>query len=850
MLTLTTLKAMLGRKGNVIGALVAHTLAVSIMLGAILVLLSTFHGPGATDRLAATDLIVRPDLAAIFDSPEDSVPQGMHIRLSPVQIEVIDQVEGVDRVARDATFPAQLLDATGVPVVVSEKAVPRGQSWESAALTPFILLEGDAPESADEIVVDSQTAMAANLSVGEEARVVTNQSTRTYRVSGIALPESGNELVRQSSIFFAPGHADELSRAGDHADLLGVFVTDGWDVDAVADDIRRTTEGMDIQVLNGDDRAKADVTAGALDVTEFGVVLGVLCGFVGFVSIFVLSSTFGFSIQQREREIGLQRVIGYTPRQVGRMVLIEVLAIATVGSAIGLIAGTMLAHVFVWIATWFEKVPASFDVSFSALGAVIVLAASYGIAVLAAWMAGRRVARIQPIEALRNAAAPDTWIGWRRMLTGLCFIGGSVVSVALSTSLPPDAAIAMSLLVTALLTIGCAILGSSLVAPLVRLVSPFFQLGDRATGDVAVSNTRRMAARVASATTPVLLAVGFMTLMFGFTMTIETATIRITTEREQADIFALPTAHALPRDAKTRVASIPGVGETSAITSMPVSYAWTDSTMSADAVIIDPAAVETLENIAFSSGGLEGFGQGSVIISDMLDYSGTTGSVITVIMNDGSVMEFTVAGEATNLLGLGDILMTPADASALSVAMMPRAIAVSLLDDADPEVVMSGIEALSAQGYPLQALTHEEYVSGVRQSLQDDVWANYLIIGGAAAFGIVAVVNTLTMATSERAREFALMRLIGATRKQVLHVLTKEAAIVSVIGLVLGWGIAIASTVPVSIGLVGDVSVVRMPILPLLGTGLIVVAVIFAATLIPGSLALRRPPMTEIGSKE
>ena len=850
MLILTTLKSMLGRRGNVLGALVAHALAVSIMLGAILVLLSTFHGPGATDRLAATDLIVRPDLTAMFDSPEDSVPQGMHIRLSATQIDVIAQVEGVDRVVRDVTFPAQVLDAAGVPVAVSEQAVPRGQSWESAALTPFVLMEGNAPESVDEIVVDSQTAQAANLSVGGEARVVTNQFTRTYRVSGIALPGSGSDLDRQSSIFFAPAPADELSRSGGSADLLGVFVTDGWDVDAVADDIRRTSDGMDVQVLAGDDRAKADVTAGALDVTEFGVVLGVLCGFVGFVSIFVLSSTFGFSIQQREREIGLQRAIGYTPRQAGRMVLIEVLAIATVGSAIGLVAGTLLSQVFVWIAAWFDKVPESFSVSFSALGAAIVLAASYGIAILAAWLAGRRVAKIQPIEALRSAAAPGMWIGWRRLLTGLCFIGGSVVAVALSASLPPDAAIAMSLLVTALLTIGCAILGASLVAPLVRLVSPFFQTRARVTGDVAVSNTRRMAARVASATTPVLLAVGFMTLMFGFTLTIETATIRITTEREQAEIFALPMAHALPHGAETLVAAIPGVDRASAITSMPVSYAWSDSTMSADAVIIDPSAVETLEAMTFSSGGLEGFGRGSVIISNMLDYSGTTGSVISVIMNDGSIREFTVAGEATNLLGLGDILMTPTDASAVSVDMMPRAIAVSLLDDADPEAVISGIEALSAQGYPLQALTHDEYVSGVRQSLQDDVWANYLIIGGAAAFGIVAVVNTLTMATSERAREFALMRLIGATRKQVLQVLGKEAAIVSAIGLVLGWGIAIASTVPVSIGLVGDVSAVRMPILPLLGTGLIGVIVIFAAILIPGNLALRRQPMTEIGSKE
>jgi hypothetical protein len=86
MLVTTTLRSMMARKGNVLGTLTAITLAVGIMLGAILVLLATLSGPGEAVRLGATDAVVRPDLAAIFDTPEDSIPTGMSIRVPGEQV--------------------------------------------------------------------------------------------------------------------------------------------------------------------------------------------------------------------------------------------------------------------------------------------------------------------------------------------------------------------------------------------------------------------------------------------------------------------------------------------------------------------------------------------------------------------------------------------------------------------------------------------------------------------------------------------------------------------------------------------------------------------------------------------
>lgn len=850
MLLTTSLRNMLARRGNVMGTLLAMTLAVAIMLGAILVLLATLAGPGVTARLNATDLVVRPDLAAIFDTPEDSVPLGMSIQIPPEQVEAVRQVDGVERVVGDVTFSAQILLENGTPLTVSDDAVPRGQSWEAAVLTPFHIVDGREPQASNEVVLDIQTANAANVSLGQDVRILTNHSTASYQVVGIADTVGGTQLERQSSVFFAPETALALVNDHDSVDIIAVFIADGADVETMRKDIRAATEGLDLQVLTGPNRAKADATAGSMEVTELGVILGVMSGFVGFVAIFVMMSTIGFSIQQRAREIGLQRAIGYTPRQVRVMILIETLAIAVVGSVLGMLLGPFFARMFIRIGVRFGGVPENFTASFDPLGAVIVVGSALGIAMVAAWLAGRRTARIHPIEALRSASAPRNAIGWRRYIVGLAFAIGGVAAIAMSPSLPSEAAVAMSLLVTALLTIACSALGPRIVVPFARVIGRFARVGEHITGDLAASNARSMAGRVASTMTPVVVGVGFLALMFGFTATLETATTQITDGRERAAIHVVPVGDALPVDVADVLTAIPGVDQVEVVYPFSVTTLADDMSMEAEAAVLNPDTLAVMHDLEFSSGGLEEFVPGTVIISSMLEYSGSTGSTMEVMLSDGTVRQFTVVGEATNLTGLGDILITPEDAAGHLGDTSPSAVNLTVQETADIDVVSSAIDALGIAGYPVTAMSHDQYVSGVQQSMQDGVWATYLIIGAAATFGLVASINTLSMSISERSREFALMRLIGATQEQVRRMLAKEALIVCVIGLALGWGIAILSTTPVSIGMVGDLSAMTIPWIPFVATGVVASAAVFATSLVSGLVALRQVPVAEIGRKD
>jgi putative ABC transport system permease protein len=111
------------------------------------------------------------------------------------------------------------------------------------------------------------------------------------------------------------------------------------------------------------------------------------------------------------------------------------------------------------------------------------------------------------------------------------------------------------------------------------------------------------------------------------------------------------------------------------------------------------------------------------------------------------------------------------------------------------------------------------------------------------------VVNTLAMSVSERVREFALLRLVGATRRQVLRMLRTEALAVLFIGTALGSGVALAVLSAFSVGMTGSAA---PTVTPLVYVSVVAVAGLLAltATALPGRAALRPLPVSVATAKE
>jgi putative ABC transport system permease protein len=64
--------------------------------------------------------------------------------------------------------------------------------------------------------------------------------------------------------------------------------------------------------------------------------------------------------------------------------------------------------------------------------------------------------------------------------------------------------------------------------------------------------------------------------------------------------------------------------------------------------------------------------------------------------------------------------------------------------------------------------------------------AMVVVLGLALVYTVIAIANTLVMATAGRRAELAALRLAGATRGQVLRLAGMEAALVAALGAGLG----------------------------------------------------------------
>ena len=165
-------------------------------------------------------------------------------------------------------------------------------------------------------------------------------------------------------------------------------------------------------------------------------------GLAMFMAIFVVASTMGLSIQQREREIALLRAVAATPRQIRRMIAWEAAIVGLLGSAAGIWPGILLGRALGHALVRHGIVPPNFTVGTGWLPAAAAVVAGVAIALLAVLAAGRRAARVPPTLALTNAAAEPRLLGPGRLIGGLLALAAAVplFTVSATTGTPQTAA--------------------------------------------------------------------------------------------------------------------------------------------------------------------------------------------------------------------------------------------------------------------------------------------------------------------------------------------------------------------------------------------------------------------------
>lgn len=733
MLSLASLRA---RWFSLLGSFVAVVLGVTMLTMTALVFFSA--RPQVPQRFGAVTIAV---VSPAADAPADTFAESRP--WSPAQVAELvaglAAIPGVRAAIPDTPFYAQAI-IDGIP---AEHTI--GNSWAAAALAPYRLTSGSAPAHDGEVVVGASLSREP----GDRVTILTADGPTEYTVSG---------TVDAPGYFFrTPGHSGVR--------VIALLADPGVDPARV----RSVVNGRGT-VLTGDALARLEPVADARTRWIGMQVLTAMGGLSTFVAVFLVASTFAFSVLQRRRELGLLRTIGATPGQLRRMLSGEALIVGVLAAGAGVGLGALGAPVLggLLVDAGFE--PRSFEVGFGALP----LAGAFAVGVLVAqagvWVAARRAATVRPLEALRAADVERRPMTRSRWVVGvLALAAGAALGVATAgadaLSLPTYAGGSAMALV-----LGLSLLAPVLVPPVARLAMAPFTRG--ALGLLVRQNAVTSARRTAATAAPVLLTVAFAVLVTGMVQT-------------GAQAYSVRRAASVPASAALVPDGTPGL--TDAAVRAAGGVAVLPTTVYHGAVPITAAGVSGLSLLPLevTAGSLSAL-HGSDTMAATAWLGWAVGETVPVTVANGQLVRMKVVA----LLGGGlpySLVMTREAARRYDPDALTEVVYTDGAVGIGPGTKLVGVATRAAD-----ADAEEDRL----------VWMFTLVlVGMALGFSVIAVANTLLMAAAGRARDLRVLRQAGATGGQTLRMMALETVLVVMLGAVLGMAVAGAGLLGIRAGL-------------------------------------------------
>ncbi|MFH8713665.1 ABC transporter permease [Streptomyces zaomyceticus] len=542
---------------------------------------------------------------------------------------------------------------------------------------------------------------------------------------------------------------------------------DAVGVDAPVAEVRALV-GDRAQVLTGTERRHADPDPDrdADALVALNALLGTSGGVTAFVSVFVVASTFAFGVALRRREFGLLRTAGATPGQVRRLLLAEAAALGVLASAAGCALGGLGAPLLARTLVDGGLAPEWFTVGGPAWPFHVSFWTGVTVALAGAVAASRRAGKVGPTAALRDADVDaDTLPLGRAVLgTGLLLTGLGLLVWTYATD--PSALLKRKTYTTLpmLLITGVALLSPLLVRPVAGLLRL-----RGAVGTLVRENSAASVRRTAAVAAPVLVTVALAGTLFGSASSVTRA--KGVEAREQTAAEYVVAGPALRSVRPPAGADVSPTGPTSVFVrdgeEAVVKYG--------ARAVTDPAAFASLARLPVVAGDLRDLDDRSIVVNEEFQHR-RVGETVEVWRADGTgPVRLRIA--AVLALGTGD-----------NGPYVTRANA--------PGSAPDRIEARGGGAATVRALEASGGTVGTA-----DAWAAaarpssgspqtrlglVLVLGIALVYTVIGLVNTLLMATSVRGGELASLRLAGATRAQILRVVTGEATLAVAIGALLG----------------------------------------------------------------
>ena len=778
----TALRNVLAHKTRLLMTVLAVMLGVAFVSGTLVFTnsISQAYEKSSAKGFATVDVSVRP--AWQEDKAHDE-----QTKLTTDSVDRARETEGAAFAIGSVTSSVALADKDGNPVGDGWQ-VSGGNYWGTDD-PRYPMAEGNAPKGGDEVAIDSKTAARHGYEVGDKVRMSVDGPVLTPTVSGIFTTDDGSVEAGGSLTLFDTATAQKLLGKPGEYDEITVKAEPGVSQNALMDALGTSLPKGTAEMQTGAELAAEQAMFTAQSTDSLKQTLLVAAGISLFVGTFLIANTFTMLVAQRTRELALMRAVGASRRQVTRSVLFEAFVVGTVAAVTGLVAG-------IGIGAGLRTLLNSFGANFPQGPLVITpgtvvaaLAVGVLITMLAAWLPGRRAAKIPPVAAMNGLHAKATTKSLvLRNTIGSLFTAAGVAVVLAATSMD-DAQNAQGPLAlgAVLIVIGVFVLTPLLSRPLIAAAAPVLRVFG-VSGKLARQNAVRNPRRTAATASALMIGLTLITAMTVAAVGVQSAINKMASDSLKADyVVSMANFGYLSPDVADKLADVEGVTDSSPMRSGSATIDDVDESLTG----VSGSAFGKLTDLPVQDGNA-GIGGTRVVVDEPTAeaHGWKPGSEFTVTYDDDQQQKLTVAGVYQhNELFRGIMLDLPT-------------LAPHVEDAADTQVMVKMADGTSdAAKDSLQKALGDSPAIKVqdKQDLSDEIAKMitmmlnilYGLLGMAVIVAVLGVVNTLAMSVFERAQEIGMLRAIGLDRKGIKRMVRLESLVISLFGAVLGIGLGV-----------------------------------------------------------
>ena len=751
---------------------------VAIITGVAFFAAAGFVSAGITDALEGDvdRQYAAVDVAVVVD---DSVETAEPLTLPGDAVERILAVDGVEAGGGVVTGPVAFLAPDGSTYGDGTT----GRLWiADDELNPLGVDEGRAPEASGEVAISRDVADEEGISVGDELTVLSVSGEHQATVVGTtefgsdaSVDDGGTLSISEDDVFdwLRDGQVEYdalfLRTDGDVTEAVAAVVPDGF--------LTQTGEEF-----RADEREKAGSIGRFL-----GLALQAFALLAMFVGGFVIYNTFSVIVAQRQRELAVLSAIGATPKQIKRSLRFEGLVIGLLGSVLGVIAGVLLAVLLGWVISVVGAgLPGGgFKIEASAVLGGIVLGTL--ITLFSVMVPARRAARIEPIEALRDAAAETGALSRRRGIVAAVLVLLGLGGLFLGTS-PVGIGVGVLLLI-----VGIIVAGPFIAAGGAMLLRPVMsKLG--LEGRLAVDNSTRNPKRTATTANALLIGVFLVTFVTVAGTSMKDFVVGEIQKLESADYLVSSDGGTIDDELVRQLEDVQGVNRV-------VPYRRESITLDGEPSLLstaDGGGLLEVTNITARDGSLDELGPGTIAVTSIGDQTPEVGSTVTIADTDGNTLELEVAAVLDANLDVSALgnLVDPATFDELVGDTAPTAAFLDA-ESGDESDTKDAIDAVIAKRPDITVIEGNalgQLIGGIFDFLINAV--NGLLLMSVVV-ALIGIVNTLSLSILERRRELGLLRIMGMVDRKVQRMVRLESGLIAalgtvtgmVLGLVIGWGL-------------------------------------------------------------